>query len=91
VQKVAGSSPVEAQTPKGFKSHGHRQSESCPWKGWCYVLGVSLDDEEVTILKKLLGNEWNKFRRNEFDLFDFMYKQTWYVDWISVRVTYIQS
>jgi hypothetical protein len=52
---------------------------------------VSLDDEEVTILKKLLGNEWNKFRRNEFDLFDFMYKQTWYVDWISVRVTYIQS
>jgi len=58
------------------------------YSDFCYF-GVSPDAEQIAVLEKLLEKNWNSFCKTEFALIGFSYKQTWYVDWLPVRATYI--
>lgn len=51
---------------------------------------ISLENEHIKVLEKLLGKKWNFFKNVEFALLGLAIK-TWYVDWLPVRVTYTEA
>jgi len=53
-----------------------------------YIFGIGLSDDMVKTLESLFGNNWNIISANDFPYVGLMFKQTYYVDWIAIKVNY---